>query len=345
VVARRGSRYKPRVTAPTWFDTVGKIFQHIPDLAAPAEVQSSLREILGDPTVELFWWDWERQCYVDVHDEAVAGHVPGQVVTLVEYETRKVGVIAHHPRLLEQPHFLESFLPTMRIAMERDRLHRDLIKKLGELRASRARLVKIADDERRRLERNLHDGAQQRLTAVLLALRRLEQRLADDDELSPIVTSARTELQEAIVDLRELARGLHPPRLAQYGLAAAVRAASLRSTIPIELKLEFEDDDVPDDIAVGAYYVCAEAVTNTVKHAEASKVWITIVQDDAALTVDVRDDGIGGASTRDDLESTGLRGLIDRVEALDGSVTVVSPAGEGTQIMARFPFDGGAVTR
>jgi signal transduction histidine kinase len=324
--------------ASSWDDTVGQIFRLIPDLAEPPEVQSNLREILGDPSVELFWWDWERQCYVDVHDEAVSGHVPGQVVTLVGYETRRVGVIAHHPRLLDEPYFLASFVPTMRIAMERDRLHRDLVRKLGELRASRARLVKIADDERRRLERNLHDGAQQRLTAALLALRRLEQRLAEDEELSPIVTSARQELQDAIADLRELARGLHPPRLAQYGLAAAVRAASLRSTIPIELKLEFEDDDIPTEIAVNAYYVCAEAVTNTVKHAQATKVLITIVQKERALVVDVRDDGVGGASAEDESESTGLRGIIDRVEALDGRVEIVSPQGEGTRLLATFPL-------
>ena len=324
-------------TAPSWLDTVNQIFRLIPDLAPPAEVQRSLREILGDPTVEVFWWDWERECYVDVDDQAVVGHVPGQVVTLIEYETRKVGAIAHHAVLLERPEFLESFVPTMRIAMERDRLHRDLVKKLGELKASRARLVKVADEERRRLERNLHDGAQQRLTVALLALRRLEQRVADEPELLDDGDHARQELQEAIADLRELARGLHPPRLAQYGLAAAVRAASLRSAIPIELKLEF-DEEVPQEIAVGAYYVCAEAVTNTVKHAQASKVWISIVQDDTALTVDVRDDGIGGASATADPESTGIRGLIDRVETLDGSVDVVSPDGEGTRIVARFPF-------
>jgi signal transduction histidine kinase len=223
----------------------------------------------------------------------------------------------------------------MRIAMERDRLHRDLVKKIDELKASRARLVKVADEERRRLERNLHDGAQQRLTVVLLALRRLEQRV-DDPELASIVTSARQELQEAIGDLRELARGLHPPRLAQYGLAAAVRAASLRSSIPIELDLQF-DEELPHEIAVGAYYVCAEAVTNTVKHAQASRVWMSIVQENGSLTVDVRDDGIGGASIG---SGSGLSGLADRVGASDGTLSVESPEGAGTCVRAVLPLNG-----
>jgi signal transduction histidine kinase len=325
------------VAAAAWIDTLGQIFRLIPDLAEPAEVESSLREILDDPTLEIFWWDWEREVYVDVGGEDATFELPGKAVTLVEYETRKVGAVAHDPRLLEQPEFLDSFVPTLRIAMERDRLHRDLVRKIDELKASRARLVKITDEERRRLERNLHDGAQQRLTIVLLALRRLEERVADDVDLQPLVASARLELQDAIGDLRELARGLHPPRLAQYGLAAAVRAASLRSSIPVELELEFRED-LPHEVAVNAYYVCAEAVTNTVKHAQATKVKISIVQHDGSLTVDVRDDGIGGARVDSGSDSTGLGGLVDRVEALDGSMDVVSPAGAGTRLVARFPL-------
>jgi signal transduction histidine kinase len=324
-------------TAPTWLDTIGQIFRLIPDLAEPDEVQRSLREILDDPTLEIYWWDRERELYVDVDDHVAFPESSGRTVTPIEYESRKVGAIAHDPRLLERPEFLDSFVPTMRIAMERDRLHRDLVAKIDELKASRARLVKVADAERRRLERNLHDGAQQHLTIVLLALRRLEQRVARDEELAPIVTSAREELQDAIEDLRELARGLHPPRLAQYGLAAAVRAASLRSPIPVELELCF-DQDLPSEIAVGAYYVCAEAVTNTVKHAQATKVWISIVQDAGSLAVDVRDDGVGGACIECDGDTTGLGGLRDRVEALDGSVELDSPTGGGTRLVAVFPL-------
>src|SRR5439155_20860654 len=134
--------------------------------------------------------------------------------------------------------------------------------------ASRQRLVKAADEERRRLERNLHDGAQQRLIVALLGLRGIEKRVAGDPELSALVTQAREELEGAVEDLRELARGLHPPLLAPRGLAAAIRAGAARSVMPIDLDLQIEQP-LPDAVEAAAYYVCAEAVTNAVKHAQA----------------------------------------------------------------------------
>ncbi|MGH3133465.1 MAG: sensor histidine kinase [Gaiellaceae bacterium] len=324
--------------APSWLDAGGKIFHVIPDLATPAQVEDSLRVILGDPTLELFWWDWEGERYVDVHGQPALGGGEGRVVTFVEYESRKVGAIAHDARLTDRPEFRELFVPTIRIAMERDRLHRDLVRKLDELQASRARLVKVADDERRRLERNLHDGAQQRLTVVLLGLRRLEQRLEEEPELAGLAASTRQELEGAIADLRELARGLHPARLAQHGLAAAVRAAVARTSIPIELDLRLERD-LPPAVEAAAYYVCAEAVTNTVKHAEASKVALAIMQANGSLTVDVRDDGVGGACIDCEGDATGLGGLKDRVEALGGTLDLDSPAGQGTRLVAVLPID------
>jgi signal transduction histidine kinase len=324
---------------PSSLDALGQIFHEIPDLATPEEVQTSLREILGDPTLELFWWDWEQERYVDVQaaPRVVLAEHPERIVTLVDYESRRIGALTHAASVLERPEFLNTVLPTIRIAMERDRLHRDLVAKLEELKASRLRMVTAADEERRRLERNLHDGAQQRLTVALLALRRLEQRVADDFETSSAVLLARQELEGAIEDLRELARGLHPPLLARRGLAAAIRAATARSSIPIELDLRL-DGDLPHPIEAAAYYVCAEAVTNTVKHAQASTVWISIVHDGALLTVDVRDDGIGGACIDCDPDATGLGGLVDRVQALDGAIEVVSPAGAGTRVVATFPL-------
>jgi signal transduction histidine kinase len=324
---------------PSSLDALGQIFHEIPDLATPEQVQTSLREILGDPTLELFWWDWERECYVDVQGEPrdVLAQRSERIVTPVDYESRKIGALTHAASVLERPEFLATVLPTIRIAMERDRLHRDLVAKLEELKASRLRMVTAADEERRRLERNLHDGAQQRLTVALLALRRLEPRVADDAETSSAVRLARQELEAAIDDLRELARGLHPPLLARRGLAAAIRAATARTSIPIELDLRV-DGDLPHPIEAAAYYVCAEAVTNTVKHAQASTVWISIVHDGALLTVDVRDDGIGGACIDCDPDATGLGGLVDRVQALDGAIEVVSPAGAGTRVVATFPL-------
>ena len=325
--------------ANTWLDTIGRIFSAIPDLASPREVQTALREILDDPSLHLYWWDWERRRYVDVGGlVAEPAPVPGAMVTPIEYPTRKIGAMLHRRRLLEAPEFLGSFVPMIRIAMERDRLHRDLVAKLEQLRASRLRIVRAGDEERRRLERNLHDGAQQRLTASLFPLRALREKAAGDPELEALVDGALAELEGALADLRELARGLHPPLLAREGLAAALQAGANRSTVPVELDLRLPER-LPPELEAAAYYVCAEAATNTTKHARASQVWLSAVHDNGTLTVVVRDDGVGGACVEcGEDQATGLGGLKDRVEALGGVLDVVSPEGAGTLLTATFPL-------
>jgi signal transduction histidine kinase len=326
-------------TSATWLERIGGIFDAIPDLAEPREVQAALREILDDPGLHLYWWDWERRRYVDV-DGVVAdpAPVPGAMVTPVEYPTRKIGAILHRRRLAEATEFLGSFVPMIRIAMERDRLHRDLVAKLEQLQASRRRIVRAGDEERRRLERNLHDGAQQRLTASLFPLRALGERVAGDPELERLVRGALAELEGAIDDLRELARGLHPPLLAREGLAAALQAGAMRSTVPVELDLQLPVR-LSAELEAAAYYVCAEAATNTTKHAQATQVWLSALHENGTLTVVVRDDGIGGACVEcGEEQATGLGGLKDRVEALGGVLEVVSPDGAGTLLTATFPI-------
>jgi len=318
-------------------DAVWQIFHAIPDLATPAQVESSLRSILDDPTLELLWWDWERSAYVDVLGEPVELRSgPGRTVTSVDYESRKIGAIVHDSKLLELPVFLDTFVPTMRIAMERDRLHRDLVDKLEELNASRLRLVEAADVERGRIQRNLHDGAQQRLVVVLLELRRLAARVRGDSELEPIVARALEEAEGAVEDLRHLARGLQPPMLLERGLAAALRSNTGRAPLPIDLELTL-DRRLPPAVETAAYYVCAEAITNTVKHARASTISLGVTDTGETLLLDIRDDGIGGAGEVDG-DGTGLRGLKDRVEALGGRFEVESPTGSGTRIAATFPL-------
>jgi signal transduction histidine kinase len=321
-------------------DRFGQIFHTIPDLASPEQVEASLRAILEDPTLRVYWWDWERERYVDVHGAATEElAAPGQVVTAVEYPSRKVGALAHDPALLELPEFLVSFVPAMRIAMERDRLYREQAERLDQLRASRLRLAEAADQERRRLQRNLHDGAQQRLVVALLGLRGVEERLRGDDELGPVVAAARAELEGAIEDLRELARGLHPHLLAQRGLAAAIRAGAARSALPIALELDLPDG-LPHAVEAAAYYVSAEAVTNATKHAAATRVTLSLRCLAGSLIVEIADDGVGGARIEAHDEATGLRGLADRVEALGGRLEVDSPPGGGTRVVATFPLDG-----
>ena len=201
------------------------------------------------------------------------------------------------------------------------------------LRESRARIVRAADDERRRLERNLHDGAQQRLVSLLLTLRLIERRLADDDELASEVAAARAELAAALDELRELAQGLHPAVLTTRGLAPALQAIAARAAVPVELEVEL--DERPSPAAESAvYYVVAEAVTNAQKHAEASVIRIAVRRSGSTLDVQIVDDGVGGAETS---RGSGLVGLADRVEALGGAFDVTSGAA-GTRIAARIPL-------
>jgi PAS domain S-box-containing protein len=203
-----------------------------------------------------------------------------------------------------------------------------------ELRASRARLVEAADDARRKLERNLHDGAQQRLVALSVSLRLAESKLGTDPEASAsILAGAREELTYALEDLRELARGIHPAVLTDRGLGAAVEALVARSPLPIEA--DIEPASLPPAVEAAAYYVVAEALTNIVKYAQASSAIVRIEREDGVLAVTVGDDGVGGANPAD---GSGLRGLADRVAALDGSLSVASPQGGGTAVRAEIPL-------
>jgi PAS domain S-box-containing protein len=201
----------------------------------------------------------------------------------------------------------------------------------AELRASRARLVEVADGERRRIQRNLHDGAQQRLTSVLLMLGRLRGSTAENAGVQ--LDAAIDELALGLRELRELAGGLHPSVLAERGLGPALEALVVRTPVPVEL-VAVPERELPEQVAAAAYFVVAEALANAQKHARATRVVVEATADDSALVVDVADDGAGGA----DPAGAGLRGLVDRVEALGGTLEVDSAAGSGTRVRARFPF-------
>ena len=201
----------------------------------------------------------------------------------------------------------------------------------ADLRASRARLVEVADAERRRIQRNLHDGAQQRLTAVLLSIGRLRASL--DDDRAALLDAAVDELAAGLQELRELASGLHPSVLAERGLVPALEALAMRAPIPVELDAAL-DRRLPEQVEAAAYYVAAEATANAQKHAGASRIAVTVSVDEERLLIEVVDDGAGGA----DPEGEGLRGLADRVEALGGVLRLDSPAGRGTRVRARLPL-------
>jgi signal transduction histidine kinase len=218
--------------------------------------------------------------------------------------------------------------------LELTRLQDQLRARLEDLRESRARIVEAGDTERRRLERNLHDGAQQRLVAVSHFLQLARRRIDGDAAAArTLLEGASTELAEAHEELRELARGIHPASLTVGGLGSALKGLAQRATVPVIVKA-LPDERFPETVEVAAYYVVSEAVTNAAKYAQASAVTISVRREDGSAVVEVADDGVGGADTTG---GTGLLGLSDRVEALSGRLEVDSPRGVGTRVRAVFP--------
>jgi signal transduction histidine kinase len=209
-------------------------------------------------------------------------------------------------------------------------LDAELRESLDELRASRARIVDAADAERRRLERDLHDGAQSRLVALALLLRSARGRA--DGELATMLDSAQAELQTSLEELRELARGIHPAVLTERGLEPALHAVVARAPVPVELEVDAER--LPQPVESAAYFVVSEALANVAKYARASYATVAVRRANGRVTVDVADDGVGGADAGN---GSGLRGLADRVAALDGTLSLDSPAGEGTRLHAEIP--------
>ena len=203
-----------------------------------------------------------------------------------------------------------------------------------ELRRSRARIVEAGDAERRRLERNLHDGAQQRLVSTSLSLRLAQARLrSQPDEAERILKAATEELSRALEELRELARGIHPAILTDRGLPAALESLANRAPLPVEVEA-IPEERLPDPVEAAAFYVVSESLANVVKYAQAQSVRVSVVRENGQAIVEVADDGVGGA---DPERGSGLRGLVDRVEALDGSLAVASPPGGGTRVRAEIP--------
>jgi signal transduction histidine kinase len=207
----------------------------------------------------------------------------------------------------------------------------------AELAASRARIVAAADETRRRIERDLHDGTQQRLVSLAIELRAAEGRVPSDlPEARAVFSRAAKGLTDAVEDLQEISRGIHPAILSKGGLVPAIKTLARRSAVAVELDLRVEHR-LPQQVEVAAYYVVAEALTNVAKYAQATLVDVNVHASDSAIELAVRDDGVGGA---DPSRGSGLVGLKDRVEALGGTITIASGSGNGTSVVARIPIDG-----
>jgi signal transduction histidine kinase len=244
-----------------------------------------------------------------------------------------VAVLVHDPAIGEQQDLVRSVAAAARLAIDNERLAAEVRTQLDEVHASRARIVAAADAERRRVERDLHDGAQQQLVTLALTLQVARSQV---DGTNPAVAAsldrASRELEQALVGLRELARGLHPTVLTEAGLSAAIEALADRCPVPVGL--DVVPTRYPASVEATAYFVVAEALTNVARYAGARRVTVRVAEADSGVTVEVSDDGVGGA---DATRGSGLRGLEDRVAAAGGRFAVHSPPGSGTTVQAAIP--------
>jgi signal transduction histidine kinase len=316
---------------------VSELLLRLGEAPGTGTLRCRLSDALGDRSLQLVFWLEDKRRWVDSDGHVVelpADDDPARAWTAVELEDRRVGAIVHDRSLSEEPELLGSVAAAAGLAMENERLQAQLRARVEELRASRARIVEAGTHERRRLERNLHDGAQQRLVALSLTLRLAQGKVHKDPErANELIDAAQQELTLALGELRELARGIHPAVLSDRGLGAALEALAGRAPITVDLA-ELPGDRLPEPIEAAAYFVVAEALTNVAKYAHASQATVRIARRNGHAVVEVADDGIGGA---DPDRGSGLRGLADRVSALDGSMSLDSPAGAGTRLRAEIP--------
>jgi signal transduction histidine kinase len=314
---------------------VGELVVHLEE-TAPGDLQGELALALEDPTLELGLWLPERREYVDARGERfdVPEDGPARAVTLIEHEGEPLAILVHDSTLREEPKLVEAVAAAARLALVNARLHAEVRAQLETVQESRARIVMAADEERRRIERDLHDGAQQRLVALALELRSAQRQLGDtgDPELERLLASTADELQVAVEELRSLAQGIHPGILTQGGLAHALEALAARAPLPVAVDATAER--FAPDIEATAYFVACEALTNVVKHAHASSAAIGARRANGVLVIEVSDDGNGGAEQRN---GSGLRGLADRVEARGGRLVVESEPGTGTRVRGEIP--------
>jgi signal transduction histidine kinase len=314
---------------------VGGLFVHLRNQPEPADLRDALARALRDSSLTLAYWLPEFGSYADLdgHEVEVPRAEEKRAVTRIDRDHAHVAVLIHDPSLLEEPKLLEAVTAAAGIALENARLHAELRARLEELQGSRARIVEAGRNERKRLERNLHDGAQQRLIALSLELSLLEEQLGHDAEASGRLAQARREIAASLGELREVARGLHPAVVSGHGLAVALEQLAAHAAVPVRLTVR-TGARLPEALEVAAYYLVSESLANIAKYARASSASVEVTRRARDVLVEIVDDGVGGA---DESKGSGLRGLADRVEALGGTLRVWSPAGGGTRVRAEIP--------
>jgi signal transduction histidine kinase len=302
---------------------------------APADLRDALARALRDPSLTLAYWLPEYQTWADVDGRPTPPPTAdnGRAVTVIDRGGEHVAALLHDASLEDEPELLEAVSAAAGIGLETARLHADLAARLDELRGSRVRVIEAGQKERQRLERNLHDGAQQRLVALSLELTMLKKLLDADPVAGTRIDHARDEIALSLEELRDVARGLHPAVVSGHGLAVALESLAARATVPVRLNVELEGR-LPEALEVAAFYLVSESLANIGKHAQATSATVVVNRHNGEVVVEIVDDGIGGADTEG---GSGLRGLADRVEALDGRLRVWTPVGQGTRVRAEIP--------
>jgi signal transduction histidine kinase len=298
-------------------------------------LEAGLAKVLGDPGLLLAYRVPGERAYIDGRGQPVTlpATADQRVAAPVERDGREIAVLVHDASLEDDPDLVGAVAAAAAIALDGARLRAESDDRLAELRASRERIVAAGDAERRRLERNLHDGAQQRLVSVALQLRLARNRIRADPALAEqVLTAAGEELSRSLEELRELARGIHPSVL-NHGLKAALDSLAARAGVPTTVSFSAQER-LPQPVELAAYFVACEALANVAKYAEASQASVRVWRHDGAAVIEIADDGVGGA---DETAGSGLQGLADRVAALDGTLRILSPAGAGTVVTADLP--------
>jgi signal transduction histidine kinase len=314
---------------------VADLFVELRADPGPAELRDALARALGDPSLELVYWLPEFGSYADLNGREVdlSALRSGRSVTVIDEDGSQVAALVHDPALEDEPELLSALSAAAGIAFENARLHAELRARLEELKGSRARIVDAGQKERQRLERNLHDGAQQRLIALSLELGLLEEGLKGDPDATSRLMQARREIATSLEELRDVARGIHPAVVSGHGLEIALEQLAARGPVPIRLTLDIESR-LPERLEVAAFYLVSEGLANIGKHAQATSASVDVTRVNGEVVIEVIDDGVGGADTE---RGSGLRGLADRVEALDGRLRIWSPVGGGTRLRAEIP--------
>jgi signal transduction histidine kinase len=304
--------------------------------AAPERLAMALRSALEDPSLVLLPWSASSGEYVDISGRTFQlPPGPGRAVTMIDGESGPLAALVHDEALLEDPGLVSAVAATVRLTIDNERLRRELQARLDDLAASRSRIIAAGDAERRRIERDLHDGIQQRLVTTALRLRLAQAKLpeGDSDVSRDALTSAVEDLSATAEEVRQLARAIHPALLEESGLQGALESLVDRSPLAVRADFALQDEPSPA-AAAAAYFTVAEALTNTLKHAGECDVDLKARTIGGRLLVEVTDHGVGGAR---DGAGSGLTGLEDRVRAAGGTLHVLSPPGGGTRIEVDLP--------